>query len=367
MRPDEPLRILAVKLADLGDVLLCEPALRSLREGHPSACIDLLVPPGSGALARLLGQDLNVITFPKALFDRPSGFFRPEALVSAATFARKIRGARYDIIVIFHHLTTRAGALKYRTLVKVSGANVVVGLDNGRGSFLSLSVPDLGFGVKHEVDYMLEVARVAGGAEVDQNPRFSADPVAIPVDLPDRYAVLYPVTGPYSEARTWPAQRFAEVAEELASVGLRSVIVGATDASDAAHVITASAPGAIDLTGRTSIRQLAAVLRGASVVVGGDSFIGHLARALDRPVVAIFGPSNRDAWRPFGTADADTHAQATSSVQRGIVVYHDLPCEPCIYTGFSLGRPAGCRARTCLQRVSAGEVARIVKRIAEVG
>ena len=350
-RANQAERILVVKLADLGDLLLCEPALRSLRCAFPTARLELLVPPASAALVPLLGHNVRVISFPKQLFDAPSGLLRPRNAALLARLAVRLRRARYDRIVILHHLTTPLGARKFHALTLACGAPVVVGLDNGRGAFLTQRVDDLGFGARHEADYMLAVARVAGGAEVAPAPRMhvSGPPLA---GLPQRYVAIYPATGDYSAARTWPAERFVELAREFADEHIDVVILGGADATPAAREILRAVPSAQDLTGRTSLVQLAAAVAGAETVVGGDSFIGHLAAALDRPLVAIFGPSNAAAWRPYGARDA-----AAAAPGRRLVVRQDLPCAPCLYTGFVLGRRAGCPTRTCLAALPVAQVA----------
>ena len=352
-----PERILVVKLADLGDVLLCEPALRSLRAGFPAARIDLLVPPASAEIARMLGHGARVVTFPKRLFDEPRALLRPDRAGRVARFAWGLRRARYDRVVILHHLTTPAGAHKFRALARAARARVVVGLDNGRGGFLTHPVDDRGFGALHEADYALAVARAAGGAPVDAAPRLAAPgPVPASLSVPPRYIAIYPVTGAYSSARAWPVDRFVALARELAGDGNALVVVGAVDASTAAHAIGRAVPAAVDLTGRTTLRELAAVVARARAVVGGDSFIGHLAAALDRPVVAIFGPSNDDAWKPYG---ATRHAPGVLGARR--VVRRDIPCSPCLYTGFALGRRAGCPTRTCLATLPVADVASAVR------
>lgn len=352
-------RILVVKLADLGDLLVCEPAFRSLRTAMPDALIDIVVPPTSAALAPLLGHDLRVISFPKHLFDRPSSLARPDRLATAAQFALALRRGSYDTVVLLHHLTTAAGATKFRWLARAAGARQVVGLDNGRGTFLTTRVEDLGFGASHEADYMLRVGRAAGGVDVDPAPRVDLGSLTGYPGLPQDFAAIYPATGPYSPPRTWASDRYGAVAAALAARGLTPVVVGARDAEYAATTIQRAEPSTISLVGKTSLPQLAAVLASARVVVGGDSFAGHLAAALDRPRVTIFGPSNRDAWRPWGSVDADA-VPRSAETRRGIVVYHDLPCEPCLYTGFRLGRPAGCPARTCMALVTVEDVVRAI-------
>jgi ADP-heptose:LPS heptosyltransferase len=358
MNADASLRkMLVVKLADLGDVLLCEPALRSLRTTFPGARIDLLVPESSAPVAELIGQATCVLTLPTSVVRSVGALHHPRTLRRLIRFTRELRSHRYDTVVLFHHLTTSQGALKYRVLVTTTGARVAAGLDNGRGTFLTHRAIDRGFGAFHEAEYMLQVAQTIGGAEVDPRPRVLADIAGPCHPLPTRFAAIFPATGSYSMARTWPADRFATVASSLQEAGVATVIVGGSDARSAAEIIRQSCPGAIDLTGRTSLMELARVIAKAEVVVGGDSFIGHLAAALDRPVVSIFGPSNADAWRPY-VAQEDGPA-------RSLVVRHPLPCEPCLYTGYSLGRRDGCPARTCLHLVTPADVLRAVEHVME--
>lgn len=351
-------RILVVKLADLGDLLVCEPALRSLRAAYPDASIDVVVPPSSAALLPLLGHGLRAVTFPKQLFDRPRSLARPDRLMMGARFGLSLRRAGYDTVALLHHLTTNAGAVKFRWLTRATGAPEIVGLDNGRGTFLTTRVQDLGFGARHEVEYMLAIAKAAGGVDVDPAPRIDQSLLPHVPGLPRDYAVIYPATGPYSPARTWAAERYGAIAAAVAARGITPVIVGAKDALEPSAIIRRIAPDALDLVASTNLPGLAAVLKGSRVVIGADSFAGHLAAALDCPRVTVFGPSNRDAWRPWGSQDVVEASQVAAT--RGLVVYHDLPCQPCLYTGFRLGRPAGCPTRTCMALVTVEDVVRAI-------
>jgi len=353
-----PQRILAIKLADLGDLLLCEPAFRSLREAFPSARIDVLTTPSSIPILDLIGHDLTPMTFPKHLFDAPTGILHPAAAASAGKLALQLRRANYDRVVIFHHLTTAFGARKFAALVTATGSAFVAGLDNGRGTFLTHRVIDEGFGARHEAEYMRDVAVAADGAVVDPLPTIATPSASdVTAGLPTNFAAIYPVTGAFSRAREWPLDRYVDLAERVLDRGVIPVVVGADDTLEAAARIVEDVPGAVSMAGLTSIPQLAAILAEARFVVGGDSFIGHLAAAVGTPVISIFGPSNANAWRPSGSADAGTAA----AHQRGsIVIQSDLPCAPCIYTGYRLGRPSGCPDRTCLKRITVDDVDRVV-------
>lgn len=349
MQGDNPRRILAIKLADLGDLLLTEPALRSLRSTYPDARIDVLTTPAAARLLDLFEGDYRPLVFEKSAFDAPRALFLPGAAVPLSRFALTLRKAKYDAVAIFHHLTTPAGAIKFRALAGATGARVIAGLDNGRGTFLTHSVQDLGFGAKHEAEYMLEVAATLGASNVAPLPRLAAPGTDVPAfsGFQQRFAAVFPTTGPYAPARNWPVKSFADLARSLARDGLQPVVMGASDAAEAAQRIIEHEPSAVDLTGRTSLEDLAGIVFRATVVITGDSFPGHLARALDRPVVSIFGPSNHRAWKPVGAV-----AQGSAADRNAIIVRRDMPCSPCLYTGYRLGRRNGCPARTCLTSIT---------------
>src|SRR5919202_3413353 len=220
----EPRRILVVKLATLGDLLTATPALRALRTRYPEASIGVLATPATaGALQGLDSVD-TVVSFPKHAFDRPR-----DALVrlpTASRLAHHLRSGGWDTLVLLHHLTTPFGIAKYAALSLASGAGVRVGLDNGRGWFLTHAAEDRGFGWRHEVDYGLDVVEVMG-ARRPASPRLEL--VVGPEDeawaatcwaelglAPEQeVVVLGPGSGAFSLARRWPPAGFVEVGRAL--------------------------------------------------------------------------------------------------------------------------------------------------------
>jgi heptosyltransferase-2 len=103
----------------------------------------------------------------------------------------------------------------------------------------------------------------------------------------------------------------------------------------------------LDLVGRTSVGELAAVLQRCALLIANDSGVGHLAAAVGTQVVSVFGPSNDDAYRPL-TAQ---------------VVSVNLPCRPCLYRDFERGLPNGCGSRRCMELVTPSMVATAARRI----
>ena len=374
------LTILVVKLSDIGDVLTATPALRALRESFPVARLDALVPPNSAPVLAESPLVDNVVAFDKFQYDRPLDALKPASLADLVRFARDLRRRRYDCLVILHHLTTRWGTLKYAALALTSGAQVRVGLDNGRGWFLTHRTRDHGFGARHEVEYWLDVVRTIGArtedaslemsvGENDQTPLTEfqrlfgisrghgvgvpnllgvaaphsqqvGDSGFLPVSTPKTawpVVAIHPGSGGYSLARRWSAEGFAQVADALAERhGARIVLVGAS-ADGVSQVASLMRSEAVNLEGKTTLGQLAAILKKCDLFIGADSGVMHLAAAVGTPLAAIFGPSNHRAWGPW-PRDC-----------RHVILRADLPCSPCSYVGYSVGQREGCQAMTCMK------------------
>ncbi len=367
-----PERVLVVKLAEIGDALLITPALRALRRGLPATRLDVLMTSGGAAILRDSGLCDNVVVFDKHRFDRPAGLLRPANLRYAAALGRTLRGGRYDAVVLFHHLSTRFGALKYALFCYAAGAPRRLGLDNGRGFFLTESVPDRGYGARHELDYALEVASLLVPAPErvppvlaiadDDRRRAAALLAGVPGNGP--LVALYPGSGAYAPARRWPVARFAELADALAGDGARLILVGGAEEAGVRRALLEQmrhAEQVLDLGGRTSLRELAAVLEQCDLFVGNDGGVLHMAATAGTPVVAPYGPTDPRAWGPWAPERwhvADRFPNGVEVLRSGphITLRAAIPCSPCIYRGTNLGSPNGCPDRTCLERITVEQV-----------
>lgn len=396
-----------MKLSDVGDVLTATPALRALRQTFPTAPVSILVPP-TGAAA-LMGSPLvdEIIVFDKHRFDSPAGLVHPTAMIDALALFRRLRHARFDNVIVLHHLSTVWGARKFALLAKITGAANIVGLDNGRGSFFTKSLVDEGFGYRHEVEYWLEVVRLLGADTDDWRLEISVGPAdedraeqLLAPSGEDSLIALHAGSGTYSLARRWPVARFAAVANDLArDFNPTFVLVGSSGEVDLTRKLASAIQGkTLDLGGMTTIGELAAVLRRCRLFLGNDSGVMHLACAVGCPTVAVFGPSNHRAWGPWTGHNWQNRATLNGSIETGLprpkpgreegssprsrheqveadsprpnfapgrrgkedgagdpfarVVRVDLPCSPCLYIGKSVGSRDGCPERTCLDMVT---------------
>jgi heptosyltransferase-2 len=269
-------------------------------------------------------------------------------------------------VLLFHHLSTRTGAAKHAALVLATRAPVRAGLarvDGARGWFLTHRAPDRGWSGSHELEAGLAVAATVGAPPATRVLEFSpgaeaearADALLGPGSR-NGHVAIHPGTGAYSPARRWSAAGFAAVARHVAVRGLTPVLVGGPD--DPGHEVAALAGIELhDLTARTDLATLGAVLARCRALVANDGGVMHMAAAVGTPTVAIFGPSNPVAWGPWPNGDASHHR----------VVALDLPCRPCFYVGHGLGSRHGCRTRDCLSWLGPEWVIRALDEVLDAG
>ncbi|NPV06603.1 MAG: glycosyltransferase family 9 protein [Anaerolineae bacterium] len=351
-----PERILVVKLADLGDALTATPALRALRETYPQARVDVLTSPAGAVVLGNLPGVAHIIEADRHLLDSPAAWVRPRTWQRVAALARGLSRADYDCLLLMHHLSSTVGALKWRVLVAAVAGARSVGLDNGRGRFLDVRVEDRGFAALHEVEYGLQLAAAVGAScsdhslqlQLPQDASERADALLAPIKG-YRYVTIHPGSGDYSPARRWFPERFAAVADELSShLGLAVVLVGGPR-DDVESVRALMSEPSLDLSRRTDIPTLAAILSRSALFLGGDSGVMHLATAAGAPVLALFGPTDARAWGPWRPP---MPGAAPVSVLQGVCPWRG----PCLYVGHSVGRRHGCPTRDCLRSIQVQDV-----------
>jgi heptosyltransferase-2 len=344
-------RICVIKLATLGDLLLATPALHALRDRYPEATIDILTTPASAELLRDSQLVRRIYTLDKYAFDNPRQLLKElgPAFASSSLIAR-LRKEGYDAALFLHHLTLTRSRVKAWALLRAIAAQRSFGLDNGWGRFLDVRVPDTGFGIRHEAEYALEIARAAG-AEVGHasHPLRPADLGWYDLDhrrsRPDAgppLVAVHPGSGSYSYARRWSSENYAELAAALhREYGASILLVRGQEERELERTIrkTLSDPAWIESSVGETFHQLARRLAECALFVGNDSFPMHMAALVGIPTIGVFGPSNHQAWGPY-RPDAPREVY--------VVRRSDLACSPCFYRGHSLGMPEGCPPRNCL-------------------
>lgn len=320
-------RILIIKPSSLGDVLHALPILAGLRAAYPRAHIAWLV---STTFAPLLeGHPLldEVIRFDRRRYGKM--LRSPRSLADFLGFVRRLRRHRFDLVLDLQ------GLFRSGFLALASGARRRVGFAEARelaGVFYSQRVR-CERADRHAVDKNLCLAR-AVGLPVDA----AAFPLALRADelaaarglLSDAAgrpldAFVAVIPGARWEAKRWRPERLARLIDRLHQEGLPPcVLLGAAgDRAFADQLIGFRRTPVADLVGRTSLRELAAVIALADLVICHDSGPLHIAAALNKPIVAIFGPTSPARTGPY--------------CQAARVVSLPLECAPCYQRQCPLG------------------------------
>jgi lipopolysaccharide heptosyltransferase I len=298
----EPRNILIIKPSALGDIVLALPALGALRRSFPQAKISWLIRP---EFAELLQEhpDLNEII----LFDRRflgKSWYNPGAFGELKRLMRRLRQERFDLVFDFQGLF-RTGFLAW-----VTGCKRRFGMAGAR-EFATIFYTQKvlqDYSCIHLVDYYLRITEAAGAQKVKPEFKFPEDGEAgkaVKILLleekvePSKYAVIIPSAA--RREKLWPIERFAQMADKIADkFGLSIVAIGSEAERPYVGRLAASAKARIaNLAGKTTLRELTALLKGAALVVGNDTGPGHIAAALGVPLVMIFGPVNPARLCPY--------------------------------------------------------------------
>jgi lipopolysaccharide heptosyltransferase I len=297
-----PRRIALIKPSALGDIVHSLPVLSALRQRFPNAHITWVVNRAYEPL--LLGHpDLNA-TLP---FDR--GAVRAgwlSALRIGLAFARTLRAQDFDLTIDLQ------GLLRTGLMTLATGALRRVGLAGSReGSrwFYTDIIPDPGRGGLHAIERYWRVVAALGAGDRPKTFHLPIAPNAAAWAEQTLHAWPRPwlmvSAGSRWYTKRWPPGHFADVLQRAqAEFGGTAVFLGGNDERPLAEAICRQLTGpAIDLTGRTSLPQLAAVLACADVMLANDTGPLHLAVALGRPVVAPYTCTKAALTGPYGQAD----------------------------------------------------------------
>ncbi len=266
------MRIVILRALGLGDFLTGVPAYRAIRRAFPDARITLAAPRVFRDVLPLVGDAIDDIADATGLGPLPA------------------QAVEADLAIDLHG----RGPLSHRVLLATRPRRLI-----------AFEHPD--------------VAQSAGNARFDPNEHevrrwcrllseagIPADPndldLGTPRDpVPRRIAgatLIHP--GAASESRRWPVQRWIEVARAERRAGRRVIVTGnAAEANRAAEIAAAAGiPATHVFAGRTSLRELAALVAASGRVVCGDTGVAHLATAFRRPSVLLFGPTPPQQWGP---------------------------------------------------------------------
>jgi lipopolysaccharide heptosyltransferase II len=329
--PDSSLlKILILKPSSLGDVVQALPVLRLLKLHFPKSEIYWWIDPN---LAPLLENDpdlAGVFLFQRKRWSSPLRW--GEMLGSIFEMRRK----QFDWVIDLQGLA-RSG-----TFAWLANGGLTIGVADSREGapgFYDVAVPRPSKET-HAVDWYLNVVKTLG-VPVHQNFAWLPPHVETRNAIEKKWQVgqsHWIVINPGARwlNKRWPVEYFAELVKRLAAQNRerRFVILGGKEDRSLGEVIAPAEPQrCLDLTGQTSLPEMIEWIRLSELIVTNDTGPMHVAAALGKPVVAMFGPTNPNRTGPYG--------------QIGEALRIDLPCSPCLKDFCTYKKPLEClRAMT---------------------
>jgi lipopolysaccharide heptosyltransferase II len=328
-------RILIIKITAIGDVILSVPSIKAIRNNFPDAFISVLVGVESRRVLKKCPYIDEIILYDRKGKDR--GF---KGLIKISSIVRK---KAFDISIDLQnnrasHLIAWIGSVPRR-----------FGYSNRKLGFLvnnKLKYLNIGAGPVEEQFRILKKAGIntAGASKRLEIWPGKEDFSYIESILKDEWVrenqilVGMNIGGSWKTKR-WPLKYFAKLSDMLAARDIRVVITGSRAESDLAEEFNRLARAkVINVTGRTNITQLAALIKKCRVYVTSDSAPMHISSAMGSDFIALFGPT--DPRRHFEPSD------------KGVFIKKEVNCGPCY--------KASCKRITCMKKIGVDEVNKLI-------
>lgn len=313
-------RILLITLSNIGDIILTTPVIRVLARNFPLSRIDVMVGPNG---RDIFDKDPRI--FKLIIYDKYSG------LAEKRRLQLKLKKLKYDLVVDLRNTVLPILLMpRFRTSpIQTFPRSIVHKKDKHLYRLHPLGLDDL-----KEGSYIY----------VGPEDEHYADKLIKDNGMSDPIVVINP--GAKSHLKRWTPEGFADVADRLSSGNKASVVfVGLGDDTQIANEIRHRMKSrSCDLTNRTNIRQLAALLKRARLVITNDSAPLHVGCAVGTRVLAVFGPTDPKKYGPTGEFD--------------VTINKKLFCSPC--------ESAVCKyAHECMKLISADEVYDAAKMMVE--
>lgn len=327
-----PYRILVVAPSWVGDMVMAQPLFKRLHQRHPALELDVLAADWTLPLLQRMPEVGRAIANPFA-----HGEFK---LAARRRLGRALRASGYDQAVVLPNSWKSALVPFFAGIPQRTGYSGEMrwGLLNDRRTLDREALPRM-------------AERFAALADDPEAPQREPSPrPALAVDEATRLATLAQfglaatppaaalcVGAEYGPAKRWPPRHFAAVGRALHARGYQVWLIGSPKDADAAAETARLADGAcVDLCGKTTLGQAVDLLASASVAVSNDSGLMHVAAALDKPLVALYGSSSA-GFTPPQSAKAR-------------IVSLNLACSPCFRRECPLGH-LDCLVKLAPQRV----------------
>ncbi len=291
-------RILLIRLRSIGDAVLTTPSALALRRFLPGAQIDILLEDWVAPVLDGFAPVDNVISF------------TPGKVIERVRLSKSLRKNKYDVVYNMHGGSTSA------FFTAATGAKERVGFGHYRykKTYNHLAIPALEFWGRadlHSAEQQLaqlgwtgvpvgtgQKTSLAVTGEADE--KIAGKLKRAGITGKDRFALFHPAAA--FSSKQWAAEKFAGTAGYLSGKGIRTVAVAARTEEAVLLKLRKASSVPIVTFSDLSLPEITALSARSKLFVGNDSGIAHIAAAVGKPCVVIFGPSNMDHWRPYTDA-----------------------------------------------------------------
>jgi len=347
-------KILIINPFGIGDVLFTTPLIHTLKDAFPEAKIDYLCNRRSAPILEGNPYINSIFIYERDEFEamRQRSFFA--WLKSINAFLKQLREEHFDLSLDFS-LNAQYGFFSL-----FAGIKERAGYDyKKRQRFLTKRIELLGFSEKHIVDYYLGLLGFLD-LNIDSKYRHlelylekedtrKADEILSKEDISENDLLVAAITGAGRSwgrdayLKHWPPEKFAKLADKIVeNYQAKIIIMGDFSEEEITRkILDKMRYPAVNLCGKTNLRELAALINKMSLVVTNDGGPLHMAVALDKKTLSFFGPVDPKVYGPY-PADRSQH----------IVLRKNLECSPC-YRNFRL---TPCMLnRQCLETITVEE------------
>ena len=296
-----PDNILIIKPSALGDVAITLPFLASLRTEYPNAKISWFVRSEFAPLLSMVKDVDDIVIFDRKRLGK--WWCHPTVFGELVTLIKKLNKAKYDMVIDLQCLF-RTGFFAWVTASKKR-----IGIQTSRelASYFYTSKLTFDDDCVHIIDKYLSIAKKLGCTPASPSFPIMSDDEANNTladiqrknDIPaGDYAVFIPTAA--HQYKCWPIDRFAETASRLTSKYNLNIIASGT-AADKDYIDKMVIPNApiFNLSGRTNIPELVALLKGAKFVLSNDTGPGQIASVMGIPMIMIIGNTNPKIFGPY--------------------------------------------------------------------
>ncbi len=295
---EHPRKILIIKPSSLGDVATCLPLVADLKNQFPEAQIDWLVSPAFDALVKN-HPDLHRCLY----FDRGAlagWLWKPSSTRALRHLIGTLRHAQYDVVI------DAQGLMRSAMLAWASGAAIRIGPGDARegARFLYTHRVDTHRHSQLAVDRMRLLQMPLAPLRDVVEFHLRVDPAAAVnaqtwLDSRRPYIAMLPAAR--WRAKIWSPEGFAQLGRLITKAQMEVVILGApVEISMCEALASQIGPGARSLAGKTRLAEMIAILDRAQAVVGNDTGPLHVAAALKKPLIGLYGPTDEKSVGPWG-------------------------------------------------------------------